>query len=611
MPRVAFLGYAHDARGGIAQFGRRLAETVGERATVRLVGYRKLYPGFTRPGRQQPDPSAARVAIPAVSLVVPWDPRTWRATARDLRAFRADLLVVQWWSPFFGPSVRAIVRRARRDGTRTLIMCHNDRPHEPLPFSRAITRSTLAQADVLAAFTDTVAQGVRAMVPGREVFVSPLPQALIARTAADADHWDARLGAPAAHTILFFGNVRAYKGLEDLVAALPLVRERLDARLVVAGTFMEPMERYVEQARTLGVEPHVAFIPDYVADEHVPGLFARCDVVALPYRTATGSAVLGEAAVAGKPVVVTDVGPLAQMVDGHGVLVPPRDPAGARGRPRPRAAGSPASPAGGRRGVVALARVRAAQRGSARVTSRRHKIIAAARRAGLEDVLRDVDALRSTAARRDRRDMRALRRLMALSLAEDACCVDVGANVGAVLRHMVEYAPRGHHVAFEPLPELAALLGREFPGVDVRNAAVSDAEGETTFYRVRGRDTRSSLSERDAPPDQVEPIAVALTSLDAALPDGYVPAFVKIDVEGAEEQVLRGAAETLARHRPTVAFEHDESSRHFGTTSATIVALLAGAGLRVFDMKGRGPYDGAALERAVDAGKTWTFVAHR
>jgi glycosyltransferase involved in cell wall biosynthesis len=326
MPRVAFLGYAHDARGGIAQFGRRLAETVGERASVRLVGYRKLYPGFTRPGRQQPDPSAERVRIPAVSLVVPWDPRTWRATAVDLRAFRADLLVVQWWSPFFGPSAGAIVRRARRDGIRTLIMCHNDRPHEPLPFSRAITRAALAQADALAAFTAPVAAGVRALVPGRDVFVSPLPQALIARTAADANHWDGRLGAAAEHTILFFGNVRAYKGLEDLVAALPLVRERVDARLVVAGTFMEPMERYVEQVRALGVERHVTFIPDYVADEHVPGLFARADVVALPYRSATGSAVLGEAAVAARPVVATDVGPLPEMLGGHGILVPPRDP---------------------------------------------------------------------------------------------------------------------------------------------------------------------------------------------------------------------------------------------------------------------------------------------
>ncbi len=245
------------------------------------------------------------------------------------------------------------------------------------------------------------------------------------------------------------------------------------------------------------------------------------------------------------------------------------------------------------------------------MTSRRHQIIATARRLGLEDVLRDVDALRSTTARRDRRDMRALRRLMALTLAEDAACVDVGANVGAVLRHMVEYAPRGRHVAFEPLPELAELLGREFPGVDVRNAAVSDHTGEATFYRVRGRETRSSLRTLDAPEEQLEPITVAVAALDTALPEDLAPALIKVDVEGAEEQVLRGAAETLARHRPTVVFEHDKSARHFGTTSEAIVGLLAAAGLRVFDIKGRGPYDGAALERAVDAGRIWTFVAHR
>jgi glycosyltransferase involved in cell wall biosynthesis len=326
-PRVAFLGYAQDARGGIAQFGRRLAETVGERADVRMIGFRKLYPRFMRAGRQAPDPSARASSVAGAAIVVPWQPRSWRTAGRDLRAFDADLLVVQWWNPVFGPSVRAIVRRARRDGTRTLVMCHNDRPHEPLPFWRAITRSTLAQADVLAAFTAPVADGVRTLVPGADVFVSPLPQSLIPRPVSRSDPWDERLGSLNGPVILFFGNVRAYKGLEDLIAALPLVRRSVSATVVVAGTFLESLERYRGQARSLGVEEHVRFIPDYIPDEHVAGLFARSDVVALPYRTATGSAVLGEAAVAEKPVVATAVGPLPDMVGEYGILVAPSDPA--------------------------------------------------------------------------------------------------------------------------------------------------------------------------------------------------------------------------------------------------------------------------------------------
>ena len=233
-----------------------------------------------------------------------------------------------------------------------------------------------------------------------------------------------------------------------------------------------------------------------------------------------------------------------------------------------------------------------------------------ARRMGAEERLRDLHGLRSRDARRDRRDMRALRLLMALTLPEDACCVDVGANAGVVLRDMVRLAPRGRHVAYEPLPELAAELARRFPGVDVRNAAVSDHAGEATFHRVKDRSTRSSLSPLDFAEARLERYTVRLEDLDSSLPDDVAPALIKIDVEGAEEQVLRGARATLARHRPTVVLEHNASARHFGTATPVLVDLLAEAGLRVFDIDGGGPYDGAALARVVDSGRMWTFVAH-
>lgn len=326
-PRVAFLGYAHDARGGIAQFGRRLAEVVGVEAEVQLVGYRKLYPSFTAPGRQAPDPSVRDGGITGESIPVPWLPWTWRATARHVAAFRPDLLVIQWWSPLMGGCVWWLERAARRAGTRTLLMVHNDKPHEAFPFWRAITRSVLRGADGLAAFTPQVAEAMQGMLRGADVHVAPLPQSLVPPSAKGSGAWDERLGGHHGPEILFFGNVREYKGLEDLVAALPLVRQSVDARLVVAGTFFEPLERFREQARRLGVEAQIEFVSDYVADEDVPGLFARSDVVALPYRSAPGSGVLGQAAIAGRPVVATAVGSLPALVGERGVLVAPRDPA--------------------------------------------------------------------------------------------------------------------------------------------------------------------------------------------------------------------------------------------------------------------------------------------
>jgi FkbM family methyltransferase len=236
----------------------------------------------------------------------------------------------------------------------------------------------------------------------------------------------------------------------------------------------------------------------------------------------------------------------------------------------------------------------------------RRRLVDAARRLGVEDQARGLWGLRSRAARRDRRDMRNLRLLLAFTLRPDDVCVDIGAHDGAVLRDIVRYAPQGRHIAYEPLPELAQVLRRDFPAVDVRNAAVASEAGEVTFHRVAKRPTRSSLHPLGHEPGELEPFTVRTEPLDA---QGVAPRLIKIDVEGAEEQVLRGAERTLAEHRPVIVLEHDRNARHFGTTSSTIHALLTAAGLRVFDIDGNGPYDAAALERRTADGDLWTFVA--
>jgi FkbM family methyltransferase len=219
-------------------------------------------------------------------------------------------------------------------------------------------------------------------------------------------------------------------------------------------------------------------------------------------------------------------------------------------------------------------------------------------------------ALSSRERRRDSRDSERTRLLLRLALPIDASMVDVGANVGDVLAEMVAAAPQGRHVAYEPQPDLAAALAARFPSVDVRAAAVSDRPGEATFHMVKGSHARSSLSTHGLAPEAIEPITVPVETLDA-LPADFSPALIKIDVEGAEGAVLRGARRLLAEHRPIVIFEHGyAASAAFGTTSGEIHALLAADGYRVFDIDGNGPFDRAAFEYTVKKGKVWTFVAH-
>ena len=239
----------------------------------------------------------------------------------------------------------------------------------------------------------------------------------------------------------------------------------------------------------------------------------------------------------------------------------------------------------------------------------RRQVLRVARRLGAEPQLRRAqDALAPSEVWRNRRDDAHLRAVMAAVLAPASNGIDVGANVGDVLATLVRLAPQGRHIAYEPLPELSSALAERFPDVDVRCAALSDTAGEATFYRRPDAPSRSALRPLGGP---AEPLPVRLEALDDSLPEGYVPHFIKIDVEGAELAVFQGALETLRRHRPVVAFEHGSTALEYGTTHGMVHDLLHGeAGLRIFDMDGDGPYDRATFDRIADPpGKRWNFLA--
>jgi FkbM family methyltransferase len=225
---------------------------------------------------------------------------------------------------------------------------------------------------------------------------------------------------------------------------------------------------------------------------------------------------------------------------------------------------------------------------------------------------RAADLVASPAARRDRRDNEAMTLLVAAVLAADASAIDVGANEGRVLQELVRVAPKGRHIAYEPLPDLSRALADRFPAVDVRCAALADVAGESSFTHVKSHPGYSGLRQRDyRGTEELEQIRVRTERLDDVLPEGFVPAFIKIDVEGAEGKVLEGAIETLERHRPIVAFEHGKgAATAYGTTPAEVYALLADrARLRIFDMDGDGPFSRDQFEELFEQGTRWNFFA--
>jgi FkbM family methyltransferase len=226
--------------------------------------------------------------------------------------------------------------------------------------------------------------------------------------------------------------------------------------------------------------------------------------------------------------------------------------------------------------------------------------------------LREVTATFNTAMRRERRDEHGTHLVLATVLRRESNAIDVGANMGAVLESIVRIAPGGRHLAFEPIPELYERLAINFPGVDVHRAALSDVAGTTEFSHVRDASSYSGLRERADLPHgsgEVERIQVQTERLDDLLEPEYVPTLIKIDVEGAEFQVLSGAVATLERHRPFVLFEHGVGGADlYGTHPNQVFDLLDAVNLRIFDLDGSGPYTRERFESTFTQ-PVWNFLA--
>jgi FkbM family methyltransferase len=241
----------------------------------------------------------------------------------------------------------------------------------------------------------------------------------------------------------------------------------------------------------------------------------------------------------------------------------------------------------------------------------REGIRAVARPLHAEDAARRVYERLDPVTRIDRTANEHTRLLLAFMLRADSNCIDIGAHSGVILREIVRCSPQGRHVAYEPLPDFARRLAVEFPDVDVRDAALSNEDGEADFHVVMHDPMQSGLKPRQDHADK-RVVRVRIETLDGGLPPDYVPDLIKIDVEGAEQQVLEGALRTIVEHKPVVVFEHGAGLEdEYGTSPGAVYDLLVeDAGLRIFDIEGVGPY---LREQFVDVyhAPIWNFVAHR
>ncbi len=314
--RICLVGPAWPYRGGISHYNTCLAKELLKRHDVDVVNFSRLYPDAFFPGKTQYDESGSAHMVPSSRIIDSINPFTWIRAGLRIARSRPDLTIVQWWHPFFAPALAKICLILRLfGGTKIIMICHNVVPHEPSAVDRLLTRIAFAPAHGFVVQSRGDGKDLAGIRRNARFITRAHPVYDFFRT-GDTGRSEAResIGEPGGPLVLFFGYIRAYKGLDHLIRAMSLVRKSLDARLLVVGEFYEDRSPYDELVKVLGLDGAVRFVDRYVGNEEVHLFFTASDIVVLPYNSATQSGIAQIAMAFHRPMIVTDVGGLAETV---------------------------------------------------------------------------------------------------------------------------------------------------------------------------------------------------------------------------------------------------------------------------------------------------------
>ena len=318
--RVTIIGPAFPLRGGIAHHVYYLDRELAQRGhTVQIISFRKLYPKLLFPGSTVFDSSSAGLDPKATPILSSLNPISWAHAVRSIKAFSPDVILFQWWHSFFAPMIGSVARALRRQGARLVLECHNVFPHERSRFDTSLLKFAADPIDYFITHSRKDREDLQAVLPKKTVKVCPLPVPEEFAGGLNSDR--------AGQTILFFGTVRKYKGLDLLLEAMPKVLSQVGCRLLVAGEFYEPVEKYQALISRLKLDSHVSIDNRYIPNEELPEVFDQADVLVLPYRNATQSAVARIALSNALPVIASQTGGLAEVVkeNENGLLFPAND----------------------------------------------------------------------------------------------------------------------------------------------------------------------------------------------------------------------------------------------------------------------------------------------
>lgn len=315
-PKVVLIGSAFPYRGGLASFNERLISEYRKMGVSAVIyTFTLQYPSFLFPGKTQYSESVAPDNLIIYRKVNSINPLNWIKVGRELKALAPELLLFKYWLPFMGPCFGTISRIVKKNKTTKIIsILDNIIPHEKRIGDNTFTKYFVKPIDGFIGMSKTVLNDLDAFSTTKPRLLNPHPLFDNFGPIINKDDAKNKLALDTnKNYILFFGIVRDYKGLDLLLEAFQDERiKALDLHLVIAGEFYGNSDKYLKNIEKL--KNNIVHHAKFIKDEEVVNYFCAADIVVQPYKHATQSGITQIAFHFNKPMVVTDVGGLAEIV---------------------------------------------------------------------------------------------------------------------------------------------------------------------------------------------------------------------------------------------------------------------------------------------------------
>jgi glycosyltransferase involved in cell wall biosynthesis len=325
--RIAYLSTFYPYRGGIAQFNAALYNTLAKRHEMKAFTFTRQYPELLFPGKTQYAEQGDKDGdVNALRILDTINPFTYRKTANSILEFKPDMMITKFWMPYFGPSLGTVAGILKKRGVFNLSILDNVIPHEKKFYDKALTQYFVNRNRAFIVMSKSVGDDLLKFNPQAEYTLHPHPIFDFGEKINKQDA-KAKLGLnPDNFYLLFFGFIRRYKGLDLLLEAFAGNKMKNEkVKIVVAGEYYEDASFYNDKIKEYGIGEKVVLKTDYIPSDLVKYYFSAADMIVQPYRSATQSGVTQIAYHFEKPMLVTDVGGLSEIVpDGKvGYVVQP------------------------------------------------------------------------------------------------------------------------------------------------------------------------------------------------------------------------------------------------------------------------------------------------